>query len=176
MEVKFVEKEKMKLVGKAYYGPLQGEGWSHSNSIGQTWQRFIDFCEDKEKWKLIEKHAVNPHTHYEVHIWKEEEFQKTGDFEVFVGMEVECLDKISLELDSKVLPATTYALLNAKGQEIKTWEGQLEDVLPKSKYPQAKFDDYQFLIQCYDDRFKGLDKMDESEMDILIPIEKVVNE
>jgi len=115
---------------------------------------------------------INKDTHYEVHIWNQEHWKETGNFEVFVGAEVENLKDMPLELDGKALPKTHYARLTVKGDEIKTWESKLADVLPSDKYPQAKFNGMQFIIQCYDERFKGLDRMEESEMEILIPLEK----
>lgn len=170
MEVEIIEKKPMTLAGMSYYGPMKGEGWTRENPIGQLWMRFIEFWNDKVN--LLEGQMINKDIHYEVHIWNKELFEETGNFEVFIGVEVEKLKDLPLELDGKVLPKTHYAKLTVKGDEIKTWESKLAEVLPGEKYPERKFNDMQFLVQCYDERFKGLDKMDESEMNILIPVEK----
>ena len=170
MEVEIIEREAMKLAGVSYYGPMKGEGWTQENPIGQLWMRFIEFWNDKAY--LLEGQMINKDVHYEIHIWNQELWDKTGNFEVFVGVEMKKLKDMPPELDGKVLPKTRYAKLTVKGEEIKTWESKLAEVLPGDKYPQAKFNGMEYLIQCYDDRFKGLDKMDESEMDILVPLEK----
>jgi AraC family transcriptional regulator len=171
MEPRIIEKGKATLVGMAYYGPIGGEGWSKENQIGQLWQRFNRFCETK--WQLIEDHVINPKVAYEVAIWNEDEFEETQGFYVFVGVEVEQIADLPLELVSTVLPASTYAHLTPKGREITTWEGYVyNEWLPKSGYQLASLHDYHFQIQAYEEgRFKGLGELlEESEMNVYIPI------
>lgn len=169
MEVEVIERKPMKLAGVSYYGPMKGEGWTAENPIGQLWMRFVEFWNNKVG--LLEGKMINKDTHYEVHVWSKEHFEETGNFHVFIGVEVEKLKDLPVELEGKFLPGTRYAKVSVKGEEIKTWESQWAEVLPADKYPQAKYNGMEYLIQCYDERFKGLDRMDESEMDILIPIE-----
>ena len=167
MKKKVVEREETKLVGMAYYGTLRGEGWSEENQIGRTWQRFTQFCEGN--WDLIKDKVINERLSYEVHIWNEEEWDATEVFRVFVGVEVDTLDDIPVDLVGMVLPAGTYALVTAEGEEITTID--MQDVLPLGDYPRVKFRDHLVEVQCYDEkRFKGLDKIEESEVDYYIPI------
>ena len=171
MKPQIVEKDGMTLVGMVYYGPLTGEGWSKENPIGQLWQRFNGFCETK--WELIEDRVVNPKVGYEINIWNEEEFQQTKNFYVFVGVKVERLDDMPLELVNKVLPASTYACFTLKGQEITTWEEHVYNQwLPKSNYELVSLHGYHFQIQSYEEgRFKGPGELlKESEIDVYVPI------
>ena len=116
MDPKILERGQMNLIGMTYYGPIGGEGWSEENQIGQLWQRFNRFCE--KKWVSIEDRVINPKLGYEVSIWNEDEFKETGDFCIFVGVEVEHLEEVPLELFGKVLPAGPYAYFTLEGKEI----------------------------------------------------------
>jgi len=169
MDVEIIERKPMKLAGVSYYGPMTGEGWSKDNPIGQLWTRFVEFWNARAG--LLEGRMVDRDTHYEVHIWNQEVFDETGVFRTFVGVEVESLDGLPLELEGKCLPATRYAKVTARGEEIKTWESRWTEVLPPEKNKLAKYDGLEYLIQCYDERFKGLENIPESEMDILVPLE-----
>ena len=174
MQVELVEREAITLAGMSYYGPLTGEGWSRENPIGQLWNRFNKFFDQTPSFS--EKHAVNPAVGYEISIWNEEELQASKCFYVFVGIEVDRLDDMPLELVGKVLPASTYAHLIPKGQEITAWEATLyEEWLPGSGYQLSARGDYNFQIQAYEEgRFKGLgDLIEESEIDVFVPVEKV---
>lgn len=173
MQVEFVEKGSMALAGMSYYGPLTGEGWSRENPIGQLWERFNRFFDQYPSFS--QNQAVNPGIGYEISIWNEDELQESKCFYVFVGVEVHQLDDMSLELVGKVLPASTYAHLMPKGQEITSWERAFYDEwLPSSDYQLAAYGDYHFQIQAYEEgRFKGLgDLLEESEIDVFIPVEK----
>jgi AraC family transcriptional regulator len=118
MEVQFVERGPMTLAGMSYYGPLTGEGWSHENPIGQLWERFNQFFDRTPGYS--QGRAVKPGIGYEINIWNEEEYQESKCFYVFVGVEVNQLDDMPLEVVGKVLPAGTYAHLTPRGKEITT--------------------------------------------------------
>jgi len=171
VDPKILERGKMNLVGMTYYGLIGGAGWSEENQIGKLWQRFNKFCETK--WVSIEDRVINPKLGYEVSIWNEDEFKETGDFCIFVGVEVDHLEEVPLELFGKVLPAGIYAYFTPKGKEITTWEDDFyKGWLIKSGYQLSAVGNYSFQVQCYeDDRFKGVDNLEESEIDIYIPIE-----
>jgi len=171
VDPKILERGKMNLVGMTHYGPIGGEGWSEENQIGKLWQRFNKFCE--MKWVSIEDRVINPKLGYEVSIWNEDEFKETGDFCIFVGVEVEQLEEVPLELFGKILPAGTYAYFTLKGKEITSWEDDFyKGWLTKSGYQLSAVGNYSFQVQCYDeDRFRGVDNLEESEIDIYIPIE-----
>jgi AraC family transcriptional regulator len=119
---------------------------------------------------------VNPAIGCEISIWNEEELQESKCFYVFVGIEVEQLDGMPLEVVGKVLPPSTYARLTPKGQEITTWEGTFyEEWLPGSGFQLAAHGGYHFQIQTYEEgRFKGLGELiAESEIDVYVPVENV---
>jgi predicted transcriptional regulator YdeE len=167
MKKKIVERRETKLLGLAYYGTLSGEGWSEENQIGRTWQRFTQYVQ--QNWSLIKDKVIDEKISYEVHLWNEEEWDATGVFRVFVGVEVDSLEDMPVDLLGMVLPAGTFAMVTAEGEEITTID--MQEVLPPEDYPRVKFRDHLLEIQCYDqDRFKGLDNIDESEVDYYIPI------
>jgi AraC family transcriptional regulator len=172
MQVEFAEKGAMTLAGMSYYGSLTGEGWSRENPIGQLWERFNRFFDQNPSF--AQQQAVKPGIGYEISIWNEEELQESKCFYVFVGVEVQQLDDMPLELVGKVLPASSYAHLTPQGREITTWERTFYDEwLPGSGYQLATYGDYHCQIQAYEEgRFKGLgDLLEESEIDVFIPVE-----
>lgn len=174
MQVWMVEREPIILAGMCYYGPLTGEGWSRENPIGQLWDRFNRFFDKTPSFS--EARAVNAAIGYEISIWDEQELRESKCFYVFVGIEVDQLDDMPLELVGKVLPASTYAHLTPKGPGITTWESAFYDEwLPGSGFQLAAHGDYHFQIQAYEEgRFKGLGELiEESEIDVYIPVEKV---
>ena len=164
MEPKIISKEEITLVGMVFYGdPFKDKGgWSAENEIGKLWKRFIAKAESV-------KNAIG-HGAYEVHI-EPEEYKETKNFYVFVGVEVEKIDDIPLEMFVKVLPPSKYAVFTLKGKEITSnWPDQIyKKWLPKSGYKEA----HKFTIEYYDDqRFKGMDNK-ESELDIYVPIKQI---
>jgi AraC family transcriptional regulator len=174
MSVQFVDRRPMSLAGMSYYGPLTGEGWSRENPIGQLWERFNRLFDRAPAFS--QGRTVNPGIGYEINIWNEKEYNESRCFYVFVGVEVDRLDEMPLEVVGKVLPAGTYAHLTPRGKEITTWERTFYDEwLPGSGYRLRAFDDYHFQIQAYEEgRFHGLgDLLEESEIDIYVPVEKV---
>jgi len=162
MEPKIIEKEKIVLVGMVFYGdPFKNQaGWSQENEIGKLWKRFV------AKEKTIKNRVENGG--YEVHI-EPEEYKETKNYYVFVGVEVEKVEKLPLEMFTKILPASKYAVFTLKGKEITSnWQNKIyKEWLPQSGYEEA----HKFLIECYDDRFKGIDNS-ESELDIYVPIKQ----
>jgi len=174
MQAEFVEREPMTLAGMSYYEPLAGTGWSWENSIGQLWQRFNQFFDRTPAFS--ESRTVSPGIGYELNIWNEEEHQEAKCFHLFVGVEVDQLDEMPLQVVGKVLPAGTCAHLTPKGKDIASWERTFyEGWLPVSGCRVQDFGDYQFQIQAYEEgRFHGLgDLLEESEIDVYVPVEKV---
>ena len=86
---------------------------------------------------------------------------------MFVGVEVEKVEKLPLEMFTKILPASKYAVFTLKGKEITSnWQNKIyKEWLPQSGYEEA----HKFLIEYYDDRFRGTDNS-ESELDIYVPV------
>ena len=104
---------------------------------------------------------------YEGFIYHPETLQ-TGEFEVFAGIEVTEFGNLPPKVVAKMLPACRYAVFTLVGQEIVSdWEFQLDaEWLPNLGVKRSM----DFSIQRYDARFKGMDAVDESELDVLIPL------
>lgn len=162
METKIIDKKEINLVGMVFYwDPFKDQsGWSGENEIGKLWNRYIAKADSIKN--VIQQGG------YEVHI-EPEEYTKTKNFYVFVGVEVDKIEDIPLEMFVKVLPPSKYAIFTLKGKEITSnWSDEIyKKWLPKSGYEEAQ----KFTIEYYDDkRFKGMDKLEESELDIYVPI------
>jgi AraC family transcriptional regulator len=164
MTPKIMQKKKIILVGMDFFGnPYEkAGGWSEQNAIGQLWKRFENFYQNK---KDSIKHSVSE-SGYE--LWIDFEGDKeTKNKYIFVGIEVEKIEDLPLELVAKILPETRYAVFSLKGQKIKSdWS-----IIWKKWLPDAGLEtSFDFMIEYYDNqRFKGIDNPD-SELDIYVPI------
>jgi AraC family transcriptional regulator len=162
---KITDKRKIILVGIDFYGnPYQeAGGWSTKNAIGQLWTRFNNFYQKK---KDLIKHLVSD-AGYELWGGFEGEDNTKNEY-IFVGMEVEKLDDLPVELVAKILPETRYAVFTLKGDEIKSdWPDRVyPQWLPEAGLEQSST----YIIEYYDSqRFKGMDSAD-SELDIYVPV------
>ena len=169
MQPEIVGVKKITLVGMSFYGdPFDAHsGWDEENQIGHLWKRFMRFL--SQHGEAIQKSALS-HAAYEVHIYNEETREK-GLFEVFVGLEVEDISIVPVELLVKVLPATQYAVFTFTGEQITAdWEKILEQWLVSSGYQSPTMYNFQY----YDERFKGLDHLAESTLDVYVPIMKML--
>ncbi|MBN1315781.1 MAG: GyrI-like domain-containing protein [Anaerolineales bacterium] len=167
MEPKMVEKDSMILVGFSFFGDpfMMSGGWTEENEIGRLWNRFIAFF---FKHRNEIKHTVSNTVMYEVHI-QYEVTKSTGELEVFTGVEVAKLEDVPIEMLVKILPPSTYAVFTLYGQEISSdWQKMIQGWMKESGYsPRGNFG-----LQCYDERFKGLDRIDESILDIMVPVKR----
>lgn len=170
MEPVFVEREKIVLAGFSFFGdPFQASGgWTEENEIGRIWQRFMTYLE-KHSARLPQ--MVNPQQAFEVHIEHPETAVK-GHVEVFVGVEIASAKGVPVEVVVKELPATTYAVFALRGSEITgDWPRRIYvEWLPNSEYEES----HRYLIQLYDERFKGLEaeQLAASELDIYVPVQR----
>jgi predicted transcriptional regulator YdeE len=168
MEPTITKTSQMLLVGFGFYGdPFSlSPGWTEENEIGRLCNRFMAYL--AQHGQQI-KHIKGERVMYELHIYNEET-ARTGEFEVFVGIEVERLEEVPLALSAKLLPPTSYARFTLAGQQIVgDWPMLiLTDWLPESGYES----DFAYSIQRYDERFKGLDRLDESEIEVYIPLKQ----
>jgi predicted transcriptional regulator YdeE len=168
MDVRIVKAEEWLVVGMSFYGDpfAEAPGWSEDNEIGLLWRRFDAFL--GERGDAL-KHVVEPDVALEIHISTEETTQK-GLLEVFVGVRVTELENVPLECVVKVLPPTEYGVFTLRGQEIRSdwYQTIYQDWMPSSGYHQSG----SYSIQYYDERFKGLDRIEESVLDVYIPIER----
>jgi AraC family transcriptional regulator len=168
MEPTIVEKDRMVLVGFSFFGDpfALSSGWTEDNEIGRLWRRYGAYlANNADRMQRVRDREVC----YEVHV-EHEETASLGHFEVFVGIEVEDLDDVPAELLVKVLPPTLYAVFTFSGGQITSdWQQLIDrDWMPKSGYEQA----YRYSFQLYDRRFKGMDRLEESEIDVYIPIRR----
>ena len=166
MEPTIVEKSQITLVGFSFFGdPFQASAeWTEENEIGRLWKRFITYLmNNPDRIKHVKADRVS----YEVQIEHEETASK-GNFQVFVGVEVEKLEDVPLELVVKILPPTRYAVFTLHGAQITSdWPLMIYgEWLPSSGYQAA----FNYHFQYYDQRFKGLENLDESVVEIYVPI------
>jgi len=166
MQVRFIEKEQMLLGGFGFFGdPFRvSSGWTEENEIGRLWQRYMSYLgTHPDSLPHVIEHGVA----YEVHI-QHEETPRTGEYEVFVGMEVGTLTDLPVELSVKVLPAVTYAVFTLRGEQITSdWQTMLgEEWLPNSGFES----DFNYGLQRYDERFKGVGNIEESMLELYVPV------
>ncbi len=167
MQPTILQKEEILLLGLSFYGdPFDTSNvWTEENQIGLTWQRLMRYLEQHSQ---VIQHRVALDVFYEVHIYGDETNTK-GLFEVFVGVPVERLEAVPVELLVKVLPATTYAVFTLEGQAILSdWEMKIDQWLAEAGYERS----HPYSLQYYDPRFKGLDQIAESALDLYMPVRK----
>jgi predicted transcriptional regulator YdeE len=167
MKTELVHLGGLLLGGVSFFGdPFRRKGgWDSDNEIGNTCRRYGDIIAGYPE-------LVKPghrRIFYEVHIYGRETPDK-GYFEVFAGEEVATAE-LPMELLTKYIPASDYLKVTLTGKEITEdwWKKIEEEQLPKQCV--VKNDTY--IIQAYDERFKGMDQIDASEMDAYIPVSKV---
>lgn len=157
------------LVGMSFYGDpfAKGAGWTHQNEIGRLWQRFMAFVEANPD---AIKHRTDADTSIEGH-FESAETKEKGLSEVFVGFPVAKLEDIPLECVVKVLPPVDYLIFTLEGSEIRSdWPSRIHlEEVPRAGYAAA----YPYCLEYYDARFKGLDQIDQSELDIHVPVKRV---
>ncbi len=161
-----IQEESWLVAGMSFYGdPFNSaSGWSEENEIGHLWQRFMRF--QTENPNAIQ-HKTHVDQFLEIHTLTHETEEK-GFFEIFVGAAVSSLEHLPFDCLVKKLPATMYAVFSVEGKEIVSdWDKSIfEKWMPASPYQSA----YPFSMQLYDSRFKGMDKLESSTLDIYIPI------
>lgn len=165
LKIEIIDERPLKLIGCVYYGnPFHlKEEWNVENEIGLLWKRFYDLYE--KSGEKLEKNTVNDIT-YEAHI-QPDDYDETGKFYVYVGLEVKKIDEMPLEMFCKIFPSTKYAVFTFKGREMfRGGEFIWKEWLPDSEYEEA----YPYLILAYHkNRYFGLDN-ENSEVEYYIPI------
>jgi len=168
MEPAIVERRQMTLLGFSFFGDpfASSGGWTEENEIGRLWKRFMAYFVN-HRHRI--KHVVADDVMYEVCV-EHEETARTGEFEVFVGLEVERLEDVPVELSVKILPPTTYAVFTLRGQQIVSdWHKLIYDEwMSGSGYRKA----YAYDVQRYDERFKGVQRIEESILDVCVPVRR----
>lgn len=158
----------IRVVGMSFYGDpfAASNGWTEENEIGRLWSRMMAYWQSSSGSIL---HVRDPEVMLEIHVW-DKASRLTGEFDVFVGVEVTELENVPVDLLVKLLPATTYAVFTLEGEEITAdWaQGIYGDWMIEAGYESA----HSFMIQHYDPRFKGLDHLEGSELDVYIPVKR----
>ena len=165
MQPTIVQKEEIILVGISFYGdPFEtSAGWTEENQIGRIWQRLMAYLAENPE---AIQHRVPIQASYEVHVYGPETTTK-GLFEVFVGIPVERLQAVPVDLLVKILPATEYAVFTLQGEQISSdWHLEIDQWIAEAGYQQS----LPFSFQYYDARFKGVDQIEESILDVYMPV------
>jgi AraC family transcriptional regulator len=169
MKPRILDKGETLLVGMSFFGdPFQMSGaWTEENEIGRLWNRFMAFV--ASEGERI-KHVRCPSTSVEAHVYGDDALV-TGTWEIFIGVEVGRLEDVPLELVVKVLPASTYAVFTLEGEAIGgDWNSLIyTEWMPDSGYEMA----HSYAFQYYDERFKGVDDLANSVLDVYIPVKRV---
>lgn len=169
MKPTIVQKDEIILVGMSFYGdPFEtSAGWTEENQIGRLWQRLLDYLADHVD---AIRHRVADQVSYEVHVYGPETMSK-GLFEVFVGIQVEKFEALPVDLLVKILPTSEYAVFTLEGEQIiSDWHQEIDQWIRAAGYQVA----YPFSFQYYDERFKGLDRIKESQLDIYMPVKNQI--
>jgi predicted transcriptional regulator YdeE len=167
MDARIEARGRILLVGMGFFGDpfAQASAWDEENAIGSLWKRFFAFTGSSPD--AIADRADSGSVGYELHI-AAPETEKTGRYEVFVGLEVLRLESLPVACSAKILPPMEYAVITVRGDEIRgDWMGKLySDLVPGL----GRKADESFSFERYDERFKGMDKLDESEIEYFIPL------
>ena len=154
------------LAGLSFYGDpfSQSAGWTEGNEIGKLWGRFMALREAAPESLPVPE---SPEQMFELHI-PDPQTSETGQYEVFVGYPIATMESIRMNLVAKVLPATRFARFTLVGkaitdndscQEMYAW------IAAKGLAPAADW-----CCNLYDSRFKSMERIEESEIDVCIPV------
>jgi AraC family transcriptional regulator len=169
IEPTFIDRGPLILAGFSFFGdPFRSNSeWTEENEIGRLWQRLMRFGQQHlDKLPPFQ----NPKITYEVHI-EHEETPRLGFFEVFAGLEISVVAELPVQILVKVLPATRYAVFTLRGLQITSdwWFTVYQEWLPVSGYRIA----HPYTLQVYDERFKGLDRLEESLLEVHFPVQRL---
>lgn len=162
MQPTILSLDQLTLLGLSFYGdPFAVSGdWDVENEIGRVWQRFGLTLKQYPQLQTLTRCS------YEVHIYNAETEQK-GHFEVFVGIQIDSPSLAPLDMLIKVLPSGLYARFTVRGEKIiSDWYAEIETSLSELGYCRAG----QYFFQLYDERFKGMEHLADSELDVYIPV------
>ena len=165
MQPRITKKPEMYFVGMSFYGdPFSTRGgWDGENEIGRLWVRFMKYL---SKFGGTISHSTQNGVAYEIHVYNEETTTK-GIFEVFIGVRVNQIEDVPVELLAKTLPAAEYAVFTFEGEQIAAdWQMNIHNWIIAAGYQTA----HPFSFQYYDERFKGVDQIEESILDVYMPV------
>jgi predicted transcriptional regulator YdeE len=154
------------LAGLSFYGdPFRlAADWSEDNEIGRLWKRFVALLAIYPEWAA--EAALEPVT-YELHL-ETDQTAATGEREVFVGVPVAGPEGLPVALCLKWLPPAEYAVFTLSGAEITADWAQtvFGQALPEAGLIPAAA----YSLQRYDERFKGMDRLEESQLEVWAPV------
>ena len=165
MDVHFIHQKEILLAGMSFFGdPFREAGdWSMDNEIGRLCNRFVKYRQAHRD--LITNLTINS-DFYEVHIYSEETEAK-GFFEVFVGQQLQQIEPVPLDLSIKILPAGDFAVFNLVGEQIiSDWYNDIDQILSGEGWQRGA----SFFFQIYDQRYKGIERIADSELSAYIPV------
>ena len=165
MEPIITQKPEIPLVGMSFYGdPFSTRGgWEAENEIGRLWMRLMKYL--SANGEQI-RHFTQPGVAYEVHIYNDETVTQ-GVFEVFVGVPMSKIEAVPVDLLIKILPPSEYAVFTFEGEMITAdWHMQIDQWIAAAGYQRA----HSFSFQLMDERFKGVNNIDESILDVYMPV------
>lgn len=155
------------LAGFSFYGdPFAArDPWSEENEIGLLWARLMAYLDAHAEVLAGPERAAG--VMFEVHI-PHAETAVTGRYEVFTGLPVPDPGGVPVELLLKRLPGGLHAVFTLQGAAISgDWHRLIyHDWLPTSGYEAA----HSYGFQRYDARFLGLERLEESSLDVYIPV------
>jgi len=169
MRPEIVKKDEIVLAGFSFFGnPFSSSGeWTEDNEIGRLWKRLMDFV------KINPIPGMVPGIGYEMCV-EHPETENKECFEVFVGIPVSIETALAPQLCLKILPPSRYARFTLQGKAI---VGDWTEQMLSSWLPEAGLQSSgAFNLQYYDHRFKGMENLEESEVDVLIPIDSTDSE
>ena len=154
-------------MGLSFYGDpfADSAGWTEENEIGRLWKRF-EALYAEHRGELPP--PATPGWMYELHLW-DAETERTGHYEVFIGYPVADARTAPTSLLLKVLPATRVARFTVSGGAIASESSFQEMEAWIASQGLSRRD--QWICNLYDESFKGVDNLDESSMDVCIPVE-----
>ena len=167
MDIRIEARGRLLLVGMGFFGDpfTKASAWDEENEIGALWKRLFGFLELHPD--AIADRADPATAGYELHI-RHPETTRTGRYEVFVGFEVRSLQSLPVPCCAKILRPAEYAVVTVGGSEITgDWLGRLYSEIVPSLGRRA---DESFSFERYDERFKGMDRLDESELEYFLPL------
>ncbi len=169
MEPRITDRQRIALAGLSFFGdPFKEKGgWTEENEIGRLWKRFMAYLDGGQ---LALPETGETKVCYEVHI-PHPETDVSGEYEIFVGIETENAERVPPLFLVKYLPACRYAVFTLQGQQIVSdWQESINSRwLPAAGYREA----HGFSFQLYDERFKGMDRLEESSIDLYIPVQQI---
>ena len=162
----FTQKNKMLLLGLSLFGnpfALKND-WTEENEICGLWKRFMNMLSTSQR---LRRYFSCETSFYEICVLRDEAASK-GLFETFIGIEINDINLAPYDMLVKTLPSSDYAIFTLEGKRIETdWRREIyREWLPGSGYQEA----FGFSLQLYDYRFKGFQNIEDSIIDVYIPV------